>query len=144
MRTLSSPIDTTTVRFARAAFLPFAAAFAVLSGCTAQPAPEPAPTPISSSVTTETPKGCGTVAAASGLTLEVLGAEESGVPCEQARPVVERFHRLIAGKQSANSAEPVSETFDGWLCVSGPPAAQGGTTCGKAEQTVLAAVVPPE
>jgi hypothetical protein len=32
-------------------------------------------------------------------------------------------HRKIAGKQPADFNEPVSDAVDGWLCVSGPPAA---------------------
>ncbi|AXB48405.1 hypothetical protein A4R43_11275 [Amycolatopsis albispora] len=82
--------------------------------------------------------------AASGFTLQVLDAAETGVPCDEARSVVERFHRAIAGRQPAGSQEPVSETVDGWLCVSGAPTAQGGTTCGRQDRTVLAAVVPLE
>ncbi|QWF85530.1 hypothetical protein [Amycolatopsis sp. CA-230715] len=87
---------------------------------------------------------CGTVTAASGLTLQVLDSHTSGVACPDAKRVVEEFHKKIAGKQAGGSNEPVSDTVDGWLCVSGPPAAQGGTTCTKQEQTVLARVLPVE
>ncbi|WP_242582254.1 hypothetical protein [Amycolatopsis sp. 195334CR] len=159
---------TTTVRLLGAA-----AGLAVLGACSAEPeqaaappvpsvdappaptTPPPAPTttpPPPPPTTTAAPKperatpdnGCGTVTAASGFTLEVLDEAESGVPCAEARSVVERFHRAIAGKQPAGSQEPVSETVDGWLCVSGAPTAQGGTTCGNQDRTVLAAVVPLE
>jgi hypothetical protein len=87
---------------------------------------------------------CGTVTAASGQTLQVLDSTAGGVDCAQARRVVGDFHQKIAGRQAAQSNEPVSDTVDGWLCVSGPPAAQGGTTCSKQEQTVFAAIVPAE
>ncbi|MFC3448222.1 hypothetical protein ACFOSH_02150 [Amycolatopsis speibonae] len=80
--------------------------------------------------------------AASGLTLQVLNGP--GVSCADATGIVGSFHKRIAGRQSAGSDEPVSETVDGWLCVSGAPAAQGGTNCSKGEQNVFAAVVPVE
>jgi hypothetical protein len=51
--------------------------------------------------------------------------------------------RKIAGKQPADFNDPVSDAVDGWLCVSGPPAAQGGT-CGKDDQNSLAAAAPVE
>ncbi|MGC7099717.1 hypothetical protein ACPZ19_34000 [Amycolatopsis lurida] len=160
---------TTTVRLLGAA-----AGLAVLGACSAEPAPVAAPPvpstevvaapttdntsmplttpPVPAPTTTRPPaperatpeQGCGTVTAASGFTLEVLDEVESGVPCAEARSVVERFHQAIGGKQPAGSQEPVSETVDGWLCVSGAPTAQGGTTCGKQDRTVLAAVVPLE
>ncbi|WP_236725417.1 hypothetical protein [Amycolatopsis orientalis] len=99
------------------------------------PAPKPKPAePVQGS--------CGTVTAASGLTLQVLNGP--GVSCADATGIVGSFHRRIAGRQSAESDEPVSETVDGWLCVSGAPAAQGGTSCSKGEQNVFAAVVPVE
>ncbi|MFJ8913716.1 hypothetical protein [Amycolatopsis sp. NPDC102389] len=99
------------------------------------PAPEPKPAePVQGS--------CGTVTAASGLTLQVLNGP--GVSCADATGIVGSFHKRIAGRQSAGSDEPVSETVDGWLCVSGAPAAQGGTSCSKGEQNVFAAVVPVE
>ncbi|MFD5246189.1 hypothetical protein ACFWIW_16685 [Amycolatopsis sp. NPDC058340] len=103
----------------------------------AAPAPAPKPKPA------EPVQGsCGTVTAASGLTLQVLNGP--GVSCAEATGIVDSFHKRIAGRQSADSDEPVSETVDGWLCVSGAPAAQGGTSCGKGEQNVFAAVVPVE
>lgn len=114
---------------------------------TTPPVPAPPTTPPAPSPSLERAApggGCGTVTAASGFTLEVLDEAESGVPCDEARSVVEHFHRAIAGKQPTGSQEPVSETVDGWLCVSGAPTAQGGTTCGKQDRTVLAAVVPLE
>ncbi len=80
--------------------------------------------------------------AASGLTLQVLNGP--GVACADAIRIVDAFHKRIAGRQSAGSDEPVSDTVDGWLCVSGAPAAQGGTSCGKGDQNVFAAVVPVE
>ncbi|MFD6070009.1 MULTISPECIES: hypothetical protein [Amycolatopsis] len=99
------------------------------------PAPEPKPAePVQGS--------CGTVTAASGLTLQVLNGP--GVSCADATGIVASFHKRIAGRQSAGSDEPVSETVEGWLCVSGAPAAQGGTSCSKGEQNVFAAVVPVE
>ncbi|WP_370949264.1 hypothetical protein AB5J62_17405 [Amycolatopsis sp. cg5] len=146
---------------------------ALAVGCAADPAPAPppppSPPPVSSSAssppslppipvetgasTAKPPKTtappadgtCGTVAAASGLTLQVLGGQSGGgVDCATGKKIVEQFQRKIAGKQPVESNEPVSDTVDGWLCVSGPPAAQGGTTCSKDNATVLAAVVPTE
>lgn len=89
-----------------------------------------------------TPGTCGTVTAASGLTLYVY--DNKALPCADALSLVKKFHAAINGKQAAGSNSPVNATVDGWLCVSGPPAAQGGTTCSKGQQTVLAAVVPAE
>ncbi|MEQ0563300.1 hypothetical protein ABJI51_29840 [Amycolatopsis sp. NEAU-NG30] len=82
--------------------------------------------------------------AASGLTLYVFDSGAAGVSCATATKLVGDFHRKIAGRQGAGSNDAVNETVDGWLCTSGPPAAQGGTTCTKGEQTVFAAVVPSE
>lgn len=105
------------------------------SAAAPNPAPEPKPAePVQGS--------CGTVTAASGLTLQVLNGP--GVSCADATGIVDSFHKRITGRQSAGSDEPVSETVDGWLCVSGAPAAQGGTSCSKGEQNVFAAVVPVE
>jgi hypothetical protein len=87
---------------------------------------------------------CGSVTAASGLILQVLGGEAAGVDCATAAQIVDRFHRKVAGKQPADFNEPVRDAVDGWLCVSGPPAAQGGTTCGKDNQNIFAAAVPVE
>ncbi len=107
------------------------------------PTPSPAPNPAPKPKPAEPVQGsCGTVTAASGLTLQVLNGP--GVPCADATGIVGSFHKTIAGRQSAGSDEPVSETVDGWLCVSGAPAAQGGTSCSKGEQNVFAAVVPVE
>lgn len=105
------------------------------SSAAPKPAPKPKPAePVQGS--------CGTVTAASGLTLQVLNG--AGVACADATRIVDAFHKRIAGRQSAGSDEPVSDTVDGWLCVSGAPAAQGGTSCSKGEQNVFAAVVPVE
>ncbi|WP_344864385.1 hypothetical protein [Amycolatopsis ultiminotia] len=82
--------------------------------------------------------------AASGLTLYVYDSQTGGVSCGEALTVVKHFHAAIAGRQGSGSNDAVNETVDGWLCTSGPPAAQGGTTCSKGEQTVFAAVVPAE
>ncbi|RJQ80670.1 hypothetical protein D5S19_24675 [Amycolatopsis panacis] len=82
--------------------------------------------------------------AAGGLTLYVYDSRAGGVSCADATSLVKKFHATIAGRQSAGSNAAVDATVDGWLCTSGPPAAQGGTTCSKGEQTVLAAVVPAE
>ncbi|SDW45528.1 hypothetical protein SAMN05421504_101627 [Amycolatopsis xylanica] len=146
---------------------------ALAAGCSGDPAPAPAPPPppapvhaslsttpslppIPAETTASTAKPpkttappadgtCGTVTAASGLTLQVLGGQAGGgVDCATGKKIVEQFQRKIAGKQPAESNEPVSDTVDGWLCVSGAPAAQGGTTCSKDNATVLAAVVPTE
>lgn len=107
------------------------------------PSPSTAPKPATKPKPAEPVQGsCGTVTAASGLTLQVLNGP--GVSCADATGVVGSFHKTIAGRQSAGSDEPVSETVDGWLCVSGAPAAQGGTSCSKGEQNVFAAVVPVE
>ncbi|WP_435155312.1 hypothetical protein [Amycolatopsis sacchari] len=81
---------------------------------------------------------CGAVTAASGLRLQVL--PDSTVPCAEATDLVRRFQEQLAGKQPAGSNQPASATVDGWLCVSGPPAAQGGTTCSKQDKTVFAGV----
>jgi hypothetical protein len=102
------------------------------------PATKPAGPPPS------VPGSCGTVTAASGLTLYVFDSGSAGVTCVAATKLVGDFHREIAGRQGAGSNDAVNETVDGWLCTSGPPAAQGGTTCTKGEQTVFAAVVPSE
>lgn len=107
------------------------------------PSPSAAPNPATKPKPAEPVQGsCGTVTAASGLTLQVLNGP--GVSCADATAIVGSFHQRIAGRQSAGSDEPVSETVDGWLCVSGAPAAQGGTSCGKGDQNVFAAVVPVE
>jgi len=121
--------------------------------------PPPVPAPPASPGTAQAPQAtgpapggdapapagtCGTVTTASGLTLQVLDDEAGTAPCDEAVRVVERFHERIAGRQAPGSSEPVSDTVDGWLCVSGPPSAQGGTTCGMGEQNILAAVIPVE
>ncbi|WP_103352924.1 hypothetical protein [Amycolatopsis sp. CA-128772] len=105
-----------------------------------------APAPVSkpSGPPPSVPGSCGTVTAASGLTLYVFDSGSAGVSCSAATKLVGDFHRKIAGRQGAGSNDAVNETVDGWLCASGPPAAQGGTTCTKGEQTVFAAVVPSE
>ena len=87
---------------------------------------------------------CGTVTAASGLTLQLLGGEGGGVDCATGRRIVEEFHKKIAGKQPADSNEPVSDSVEGWQCVSGAPTAQGGTACSKEDKSVFAGVVPSE
>jgi hypothetical protein len=106
----------------------------------------PAPPPVTkpSGAPPSVPGSCGTVTAASGLTLYVFDSGSAGVSCVAATKLVGDFHRTIAGRQGAGSNDAVNETVDGWLCTSGPPAAQGGTTCTKGEQTVFAAVVPSE
>ncbi|GAA3831052.1 hypothetical protein [Amycolatopsis tucumanensis] len=134
----------------------------VLAGCSATPgvAPQtsvPASAPVSTEASTATPApstsptttgaradGCGTVPAASGLTLQVMETTTSSLSCGQATDLVTRFQRAIAGRQPAGSGRPVSETVDGWLCVSGPPASQGGTTCSRGEDTVFARVTEAE
>lgn len=118
----------------------------------ATPPPVPPPVPQTSSAppatykapTTPAKGSCGTVTAASGMTLQVLDGQAHGVACAEAERVVTLFHRKIAGRQSGDSQEPVGDTVDGWACVSGPPAAQGGTTCSKGDRYILAAVVPNE
>ncbi|MFJ7214070.1 hypothetical protein [Amycolatopsis sp. NPDC098790] len=119
------------------------------SSTTAPPPPPadgstPAPATKPSSAPPPVPGSCGTVTAASGLTLYVFDSGSAGVTCVAATKLVGDFHRKIAGRQGAGSNDAVNETVDGWLCTSGPPAAQGGTTCTKGEQTVFAAVVPSE
>lgn len=109
-------------------------------GSSSAPAPVTKPAGAPPSV----PGSCGTVTAASGLTLYVFDSGSAGVSCAAATKLVGDFHRKIAGRQGAGSNDAVNETVDGWLCTSGPPAAQGGTTCTKGEQTVFAAVVPSE
>lgn len=134
----------------------------VLGGCTDSPAATPAPgtpppasAPASTTTTapppppsTTTPQArsdeCGTVRAASGLELQVMETATSGLGCGRATDLVTRFQEAIAGRQPAGSARPVSETVDGWLCVSGPPASQGGTTCSRGEDTVFARVTEAE
>jgi hypothetical protein len=121
----------------------------VTSASSPAPASSPA-APMSSSAAPKTttmpaaaaPSGgnCGTVTAASGLTLQVLDSSSLGVSCADAKQLVGKFQAQIAGKQAANSNEPVSATVDGWLCVSGPPAAQGGTSCSEQDKTVFASV----
>ncbi|KDN16019.1 hypothetical protein [Amycolatopsis rifamycinica] len=106
---------------------------------------ESAPAPVTKpSAPPPVPGSCGTVTAASGLTLYVFDSGAAGVSCGAATKLVGDFHRKITGRQGAGSNDAVNETVDGWLCTSGPPAAQGGTTCTKGEQTVFAAVVPSE
>jgi hypothetical protein len=104
----------------------------------------PAPATKPSGAPPSVPGSCGTVTAASGLTLYVFDSGSAGVSCVAATKLVGDFHRTIAGRQGTGSNDAVNETVDGWLCTSGPPAAQGGTTCTKGEQTVFAAVVPSE
>lgn len=87
---------------------------------------------------------CGTVTAASGLLLQLLGGEGGGVDCATGRRIVEEFHQKIAGKQPADSNEPVSDSVEGWQCVSGAPTAQGGTACSKEDKSIFAGVVPSE
>ncbi|WP_228684709.1 hypothetical protein [Amycolatopsis thermoflava] len=139
----------------------------VLTGCSATPGVAPqtsapqtsasASAPASTPAGTATPApstsagttgaradGCGTVPAASGLTLQVMDTTTSTLSCGQATDLVTRFQRAIAGRQPAGSGRPVSETVDGWLCVSGPPASQGGTTCSRGEDTVFARVTEAE
>ncbi|MGW4488904.1 hypothetical protein ACWEOE_34335 [Amycolatopsis sp. NPDC004368] len=96
------------------------------------------------STTAAVPGSCGTVTAASGLTLYVFDSQAGGVPCAEAMKLVRDFHAKIAGRQGSGSNDAVNDTVSGWLCTSGPPAAQGGTTCSKGERTVFAAVVPSE
>lgn len=104
----------------------------------AKPAPptERADVPVASS--------CGTVTAASGLTLQVIGNQASGIDCTEAKRIISDFHQSINGRQSADSTEATSSTVDGWLCVSGAPSAQGGTTCSAKDKMIFAAVVPVE
>ncbi|WP_326835956.1 hypothetical protein VSH64_13675 [Amycolatopsis rhabdoformis] len=118
-----------------------------------RPAPPPPPEPTHttsskparpSTTPTAVPGSCGTVTAASGLTLYVFDSQAGGVPCAEAMRLVRDFHAQIAGRQGSGSNDAVNDTVSGWLCTSGPPAAQGGTTCSKGEQTVFAAVVPSE
>ncbi|NIH80903.1 hypothetical protein [Amycolatopsis viridis] len=145
----------------------------VLAGCTGTPAaPAPAPPPPASTPAPDTTApdttppapaapstpapdpagagagtragGCGTVPAASGLTLQVMDTTTSPLSCGQATDLVTRFQQAIAGRQPARSALPVRETVDGWMCVSGPPASQGGTTCSRGEDTVFAQVTESE
>jgi len=130
---------------------PSASAPAATSSATATTAPPPAPNSTSQSASkplspppSTVPGACGTVKAASGLTLYVFDSSSGGVDCAAATKLVTDFQHKIAGRQDAASNEAVNETVDGWLCTSGPPAAQGGTTCSKGEQTVFAAVVPSE
>ncbi len=104
----------------------------------------PAPTAKPSGPPPSVPGACGTVTAASGLTLYVFDSGSAGISCVTATKLVGDFHHKIAGRQGAGSNDAVNETVDGWLCTSGPPASQGGTTCTKGEQTVFAAVVPSE
>ncbi|MTD58544.1 hypothetical protein GKO32_31885 [Amycolatopsis sp. RM579] len=78
------------------------------------------------------------VTAASGLTLQVL--DSPGIPCADAKALVGKFQAQLAGKQPAGSTQPASATVDGWLCVSGPPASQGGTSCSLDDKTVFASV----
>ncbi|TVT42296.1 hypothetical protein FNH05_22610 [Amycolatopsis rhizosphaerae] len=87
---------------------------------------------------------CGSVTAASGLTLSVLDGTAAGIGCAQAHQLVAKFQAGIAGQQPAGSGRPVSATVDGWLCVSGPPSSQGGTTCSLDDKTVYARVVAAE
>ncbi|WP_410625038.1 hypothetical protein [Amycolatopsis sp. cmx-8-4] len=104
----------------------------------------PGPASKPAAVPPTVPGACGAITAASGLTLYVFDSGSSGVSCVAATQLVTDFHRKIAGRQGAGSNDAVNETVNGWLCTSGPPAAQGGTTCTKGEQTVFAAVVPSE
>lgn len=112
---------------------------------TSEPAPTtttaPPKTPATTPKTTEAAPAegtCGTVIAASGLTLQVL--DSPGVGCADAKQLVSRFQEQLAGKQTAGSTKPASATVDGWLCVSGPPSSQGGTSCSLDDKTVFATV----
>lgn len=122
------------------------------------PPPAPATTSAPGSASTSAPAGssasaaatkradtpappagsCGTVTAASGLTLQVLPSP--GVSCPGAVSLVRKFQEQLAGRQPAGSRSPASAIVDGWQCVSGPPSSQGGTTCSRQDQTVFAAV----
>jgi hypothetical protein len=84
---------------------------------------------------------CDTVQAASGLTLLVLDVVSDDIGCAQAEQLVRDFQARIAGQQPAGSTQPVSASVQGWLCVSAPPATQGGTTCTLRDKTVYARVI---
>jgi hypothetical protein len=84
---------------------------------------------------------CATVQAASGLTLLVLDVVSDDVGGARAEQLVRDFQARIAGQQPAGSTQPVSASVQGWLCVSAPPATQGGTTCTLRDKTVYARVV---
>jgi hypothetical protein len=126
---VSSPAPVTSASAAAPSSSPAAA--------TSTPA---APKTTTTAAAAPTGGNCGTVTAASGLTLQVLDSSSLGVSCADAKQLVGKFQAQITGKQAANSNEPVSATVDGWLCVSGPPAAQGGTTCSQQDKTVFASV----
>lgn len=81
---------------------------------------------------------CGLVTSASGLRLSVLPTPD--LSCPDAVALVKHFHSMLGGRQPAGSGQPVSASVDGWMCVSGPPAAQGGTTCSQGDKTVFATV----
>ncbi|MFD9893301.1 hypothetical protein ACFWY9_28475 [Amycolatopsis sp. NPDC059027] len=115
------------------------------TGTTAPPPPPAAKPGTATPAAAPAAGSCGTVTAASGLTLDVVDSTgTSGIPCAEATKLVTEFHRKIVGRQGSGSNDAVNDTVDGWLCVSGAPAAQGGTTCSKGEQTVFASVVPSE
>ncbi|GAA4534335.1 hypothetical protein [Amycolatopsis samaneae] len=116
------------------------------TGTTTPPSPSPSASPPGTTAPAAAPAAgsCGAVTAASGLTLNVLDGAATGVACAEATKLVTEFHRKIAGRQGSGSNDAVNDTVDGWLCVSGAPAAQGGTTCSKGERTVFASVVPSE
>lgn len=96
-------------------------------------ADEPTPTKSSRS-------GCHTVTSAAGLPLAVAIGHTT-IPCAQATDVVAAFHAQITGRQPPGSDRPAGAEVDGWHCVSGPPSAQGGTTCDRGSDEIMAAVV---
>ncbi|MQA10854.1 MAG: hypothetical protein GEU98_20320 [Pseudonocardiaceae bacterium] len=84
--------------------------------------------PPSSEPKSTTPAGCGTVEAASGKLLEVLPPRD-GPDCAEASRIVAAFQKQLGGQQDANSNQPAGGQVEGWMCVSGPPTSNGGTTC---------------
>lgn len=109
-----------------------------------QHTPAPAQTPEQQAPKDYPPGTCGTVKAASGKTLQVQRPDGGQPGCDEANRVVTEFHRRIAGQQPAGSDQPMGMQVDGWQCVSGPPTAQGGTTCTKqgSELTIGAKMLP--
>lgn len=134
------------------ALLAASSAAVALGGCSdAQPsprapeapasAPSPGTTEPPSPATTDPSSGCGTIRAASGLTLRVDGLPGDSGGCADARRLVDELQTRLAAIGANGHDGQVAVAVQDWLCVSRPDSA-GGATCSRQDETVSAQVVP--
>ncbi|MFD2416963.1 hypothetical protein [Amycolatopsis pigmentata] len=135
------------------ALLAAGSAAVALGGCSeAQPGPRaPAEAPASalppgtteppSPATTDPSSSCGTLRAASGLTLRVEGLPGDPDGCADARRLVDELQKRLAAIGAGGHDGQVAVAVQDWLCVSRPDSA-GGATCSRHDETVSAEVVP--